>query len=338
MLCSVPTAKSGSNWLDRLRSSKGFPAADNFDLDHFLTNHDDPVSISPPAIASYSVLNSNSNSNSESIQSDNKLLPADRSIAAETSSGNGDREWYGVMNNVLCDLFNMGERNEKISRFSWKKSARKQTHPKFCDVSMPCAANDMESIRKDEYVSDKNSNADCGDEEKEKSSCGNGSGGDKEELKGYSRSEVTIIDTSFDMWKLDKLVFRRKNIWKVVDKKGKSWTVGTKKRKGTHLDSTIGNVSYKKKSKSTNSIFANSLGGNFILPANDGMKMKQQEEVCKNSLDDNFQVPKKRSPKKSKKNCSSVVLIKAIASSKKCRKNLPKNSHLKVTRREEDEA
>ncbi|KAM7274554.1 hypothetical protein ACFE04_016420 [Oxalis oulophora] len=43
---------------------------------------------------------------------------------------------------------------------------------------------------------------------------------EKEELFEFSRSEVTVIDTSFDVWKFDKLFFRKKNVWKVRDKKG----------------------------------------------------------------------------------------------------------------------
>ncbi|WCJ27585.1 hypothetical protein M5689_009316 [Euphorbia peplus] len=282
MLCSVPTPKSSSNWLDRLWSSKGFPA-------------DDPVSTSPPPIpSSFSI-----------SQSD--VQPPDTST--------GDTEWYGVMTHVLSDLFNMGGQPTDI--ISKKRTARKQTNPKFWE---------LECRRKEEYVSDKNSNAEeCSpDEEEEK---GKSSDSDKEEeLKGYSRSEVTVIDTSFQVWKLDKLVFRRKNSWKVVDKKGKSWTSSaTKKRKGPNLDSHIRNVPSNNKSKSKST--------DFII---DGMKQQdqKQEEACKTSLDGDFQVPKKRidlcrSPKKSKKNSSSVVLIKAIASSKKSRKNLPHNSQFK---------
>ncbi|XP_058010077.1 uncharacterized protein LOC110635661 isoform X2 [Hevea brasiliensis] len=290
MLCSIPTGKSGSNWLDRLRSNKGFPAADDLDLDRFLTNHHNSFSDSPLANPSNSLINSNS----ESTQSDNKRVTAHSSHAAETSSESGDKQWFGAMTNVLCDLFNMGELNEKISRFSGKKSARKQTNPKFCDVSTPTSANDIDSIGKDEYVqaatvslhSDNNSNIgananwdDDVDEEKEKAS-GGGSGGSDRELKGYSRSEVTVIDTSFEVWKFDKLVFRRKNIWKVRDKKGKSWGVGTKKRKGNHLESGNGDVGSKKKAKTSHSEFGSSKdsnGGDLLLPSNDITQETEKE-------------------------------------------------------------
>ncbi|KAJ6760419.1 FANTOM PROTEIN, partial [Salix purpurea] len=124
----------------------------------------------------------------------------------------------------------------------------------------------LDCVRKDQNAlvatgslnSDKNSNnVDCGvdedddeedvEEEKEK---GFGVSGDKE-LKGYSRSEVTVIDTSCQVWKFDKLVFRKKNVWKVRDKKGKSWVFGSKKRKVIDLESANGNGA-KKKAKVSN--------------------------------------------------------------------------------------
>eukprot|EP00257_Ricinus_communis_P019115 XP_015578006.1 uncharacterized protein LOC8269534 isoform X2 [Ricinus communis] len=335
MLCSVSAGtKSGSNWLDRLRSTKGFPATENLDLDNFLSNS----SLLNPSI-------------SESTLSHNKRVTSDQTQFPDTSSENGEKEWFGLVTNVLCDLFNMGDSQDKNSRLSGTKSSRKQTNPKFFDI---------ESVRKEECVqvatpasfrSDNNSNvvgmnADCFsndddnnvDEEKEKCSS------DKE-LKGYSKSEVTVIDTSFEMWKFDKLVFRRKNIWKVRDKKGKSWSFSSKKRKGNQLESAIGNgnVGCKKKAKmSSDSQFASSKesnGGDFALPSNDDHELQNNKrEVCKDTFDNHFQVSGKRihfsrSSRKSKKNGSSVILIKAVPTSKKCGRNLPKNC-LKDTQRQ----
>lgn len=53
------------------------------------------------------------------------------------------------------------------------------------------------------------------------------------DLKGFSKSEVTLIDTSCPEWKVDKLVFRKNNVWKVRERKGKSKVFGKKKRKGS---------------------------------------------------------------------------------------------------------
>lgn len=52
----------------------------------------------------------------------------------------------------------------------------------------------------------------------------------EKDLVGFLR--MTVIDTSFKIWKLEKLVFRRRNIWKVRDKNGNSrGVVSSRKRK-----------------------------------------------------------------------------------------------------------
>ncbi|CAL1375638.1 unnamed protein product [Linum trigynum] len=190
MLCSVPDGKPSSNWLDRLRSTKGFPTSGDVGLDDFLLTKptaDDDASDSPTsddAIASNSLVNSNSVAEQ----------------APKISGRNGEGDWFGVMTNVLSDLFYMG-RPTGITR---NKGARKQTNPKFRALLASPA------LRGDEKAA--------------------GCGGDRE-LKGYSRSEVTVIDTSYEVWKFDKLVFRKRNIWKVRDKKGKSWVSAAAKKK-----------------------------------------------------------------------------------------------------------
>ncbi|XP_050235843.1 uncharacterized protein LOC126685895 isoform X2 [Mercurialis annua] len=310
MLCSVSTAtdKSSSNWLDRLRSAKGFPPADNLDLDTFLS-----TSSSHP--------NPTAQSHTKQPTSDHPPIP-------DSSSHTGDKQWFGTVTNILCDLFNMGahDSGDQISR---KKITRKQTNPKF--LHLTTNVDGIDSIRKDEYVqaatasfhSDNNSNVavrDCDfdlDEEKEKCSEDN-------ELKGYSKSEVTVIDTSFEHWKFDKLVFRRKNVWKIRDKKGKSWNLNNsfKKRKmnSYSLESGDRNFDSRKKAKVSSSEFDSSKESN----ADDQKRQDEQgEEIYKDILDDHFQVPRKRihfsrSPRKSKKNVSSVVLIKALPTSKNC--------------------
>lgn len=54
---------------------------------------------------------------------------------------------------------------------------------------------------------------------------------DEKELRGYSRTEATVIDTSFADWKVERLVFRKKNVWKVMEKRGRPKSFGRKKRK-----------------------------------------------------------------------------------------------------------
>ncbi|KAF9667261.1 hypothetical protein SADUNF_Sadunf15G0004100 [Salix dunnii] len=263
MLCSVQTSKSGSNWLDRLWSNKGFNNSNNDDL-----SVPNPSS-SPITDASNSVINSNS----ESTHSESDQNKVTTTTTAEISSSD-NKDLVFLMSNVLSDLFNMGGGSDPIegsSRLSRKKEKipRKQTKPKFCFISGNNSSNDsLDCVRKDQNVlvatgslnSDKNSNnVDCGvddddeeedvEEEKEKEK-GFGVSGVKE-LKGYSRSEVTVIDTSCQVWKFDKLVFRKKNVWKVRDKKGKSWVFGSKKRKVIDLESANGNGA-KKKAKVSN--------------------------------------------------------------------------------------
>ncbi|KAB5531586.1 hypothetical protein DKX38_018256 [Salix brachista] len=263
MLCSVQTSKSSSNWLDRLWSNRGFNN----------NNDDDPPVPNPSSSPTTNASNSVINSNSESTHSDSDQIKVTSTTATETTrdiSSSDNKDLFLIMNNVLSDLFNMGcvsDPVEESSRLSRKKEKvpRKQTKPKFCFISGNNSGIDsLNCVRKDQNFlaatgslnSDKNSNnVDCGvddddDEEDVDEEKGFGVSGDKE-LKGYSRSEVTVIDTSCQVWKFDKLVFRKKNVWKVRDKKEKSWVFGGKKRKGNDLESANGNGA-KKKAKVSN--------------------------------------------------------------------------------------
>lgn len=346
MLCSISTGKSGSNWLDRLRSSKGFPTDDNLDLDHFLANPN--PSDSPITNASNSP-----NSNSESTHSNDKQLQNPKTPPPEVISSEpaGDKEWFGIMSNVLSELFNMGEQAQ-TSRFSQKKTSRKQTNPRICIIKTPKVNSSDErkrssdNVRKDEKIpastaslnsmeeakieskeegNDKNAEEEDQEEEKEK--------GEKE-LLGYSRSEVTVIDTSSEVWKVDKLIFRRKNIWKVKDKKGKSRTVGRKKRKAPPTppppppseDINVGVCNKKRKiSSSELRSLKETSGRECGSPINHDAPGDKGEEVRNEAPDDLTQVLRKRLPRKSGKGNASVILIKAIPSGKKHGAKLAKN-------------
>ncbi|KAJ8774645.1 hypothetical protein K2173_017091 [Erythroxylum novogranatense] len=345
MLCS---GKSGSTWLDHLRSSKGFPAADNVDLEHFLLSKDDNGD---------SVTNA-----SESSQSDGKQR---RQATKEICSESRDKQWFNVMTNALSGLFNMGDPYQNPTR----KAPRKQANPKFCVVSREIQGNCGGRERKDESVpaattsslnSDSNSNVrtkeekrvvgsvDCRDdldveveeeeggggeeEQQEREKSSNGVDGGDKELKGYSRSEVTVIDTSCVVWKFDKLVFRKKHTWKIRDKKSRSWFGGTKKRKKLDMGpgDVNGNVGPKKKAKVLNPNFSSSqsFSGGDLAPSNDVLiPFHENTQVCKETSDDIGPFLKKRSPRKFKSN-PSMDLIKAIAGSKKCVRTVPK-SHSK---------
>ncbi|PON83665.1 fantom protein [Trema orientale] len=287
MLCSVPAGKSGSNWLNRLRSNKGFPTGDDdLDLDHFLSQNPNSSASDSPHL------------NSEATRT---IPTRPEPQRVSNRSGGQEREWVGVMNNVLSELFFMGGSGES-SRLSGKKFPRKQTNPRICVVSSDNSNSSVVGERKKSsdgpvtasFNSDGNSpvmrtkegnvgfggfeveedeeDDDDGEEEEEK--------GEKE-LKGYSRSEVTVIDTSFGCWKSEKLVFRRKNVWKVREKKGKLRSFGRKKRKGGS-DSTWGAVGLEKKAKVLASNEAN--GDQSVkISSDEGQNLKNDsmEEVCK---------------------------------------------------------
>lgn len=77
-------------------------------------------------------------------------------------------------------------------------------------------------------------------------------------LLGFSRSEVTVIDTSCAPWKCDKLLFRKKNVWKVRDKRTKTIHLGKKKRKANDADDgNIGGIKKQKVSSGEETKFPN---------------------------------------------------------------------------------
>ncbi|KAI8565142.1 hypothetical protein RHMOL_Rhmol03G0237700 [Rhododendron molle] len=225
MLCSIPTGKSGSKWLDRLRSSKGFPAAHNdLDLDQFLSNSNPP----DPDIGPES----------------ERPVPNRNQTTPEAHRENGEREWLGLMSNVLSELFNMGEKTDDLTR--GKKCSRKQPNPRVCAVS---TSSNVETVPS----SGENSCADV-KERSERLRAAREENVDFEEdedcygdLSGFSRTEVTVIDSSCASWKNEKLLFRRKNMWRVREKKSRSVRVGAKKRKGRPLEEESGGGEKKQK-------------------------------------------------------------------------------------------
>ncbi|XVF53287.1 hypothetical protein PTKIN_Ptkin05aG0087300 [Pterospermum kingtungense] len=320
MLCSISTGKSDSNWLDRLHSSKGFPAGDNLDLDHFLAN---PNPSDSPIINASDPPNSNSestHSNDKQLQN-RKPLPAPVVTSCEPA---GDKEWFGIMSNVLSELFNMGEQAQ-WSRFSRKKTSRKQTNPGICIIKMPNVnsfeeqKSSSDSVRRGENIFASTASLNSREEEAMRESKENVEEEDEEEdeeeeeekekgereLLGYSRSEVTVIDTSCDVWKADKLIFRRKNIWKVKDKKGKSRAVGRKKRKAPPApppfddNNNIGICNKKRKISSLELWSLKETGGRECGSPTNLVRFKnapgdKAEEVCNEATDDLNQVIRKR--------------------------------------------
>lgn len=265
MLCSISaTGKSSSKWLDRLRSSKGFPSGADLDLEQFLSNNQNARSSDPDQEQD------SSTSTSESKRSPNDPAVHDNQTF-EAQNPDGDTGFFSVVSNVLAELFVMGSSNG-LPKVRGKKSSRKQPNPKFC-ASLDCPESNTNlennstrtesAARKNESaspMSDDNSGVgmakecscdkqlklveyvNCGDEEEKEKGYMN--------FSGFSRTEVTVIDSSFATWKFEKMLFRKKNVWKVRDKKGKTLTLGKKKRKASaSFDDQISDGTEEKKQK-----------------------------------------------------------------------------------------
>ncbi|KAK6118511.1 hypothetical protein DH2020_047778 [Rehmannia glutinosa] len=165
MLCPVSTGKSGSSWLDRLRTAKGFTEDGVTDLEEFIQN---PNSPSPETMDS-----------------------KPNSVSVCDPSRNEDTQLFNIMSDVLNELFNFGD----------SCTPEKATLLRSCEKELDKWENEREGVGRD----------------------GN--------LVGFSRTEVTVIDTSYELWKFEKFLYRKKNVWKVRDRKVKSETVGSKKKR-----------------------------------------------------------------------------------------------------------
>ncbi|VVB17322.1 unnamed protein product [Arabis nemorensis] len=233
MLSSVIDDKPvASTWLDRLRLSRGLSTTEDDDasgnplsLDDFLRrNHHTEVTGDPAT------------SSAASDSPPSAPSPSDPELAESPLDPNPG-EWYGVMSDVLSELFNFGGcSSSRSSTIPGKKFPRKQSNPRHCSVESPLDVPLQNQKRDSSFLpcvrefatSSRNSyNKKPAPETRERRrSVAEEDGVDEEEEKGekdlvgFSRSEVTVIDTSFKIWKSDKLVFRRKNVWKVTDKKG----------------------------------------------------------------------------------------------------------------------
>lgn len=214
-----------STWLDRLRLSKGLSTTEDDDasgnplsLDDFLRRNHRTDTDSPP---------------SAPTPSDPELTdsPSDPELTDSPSDPNPG-EWFGVMSDVLSELFNYSGSSRSTTTVPGKKLPRKQSNPKHCSVETPpppppqrVATEKREKKRRRSVEEEDDVGVEEEEEEEEE--------GEKD-LVGFSRSEVTVIDTSFKIWKSEKLVFRRRNVWKVRDKKGNSrGVVSSKKKKKT---------------------------------------------------------------------------------------------------------
>lgn len=195
MLCT----KSGSTWLDRLRNAKGFPVAAAAGLDDFLHSPNSPPFEAP--------------------------VPKPSPASARAPIQNEDKQLFNVMSDVLNELFNFGDKCSNSTKLT--KSARKQTNPRICALSAGDAAAGKVALLRS---GDSNSGVEGVKVLDRLEAEGEGAGREAN-LVGFSRTEVTVIDTSYESWKFEKLLYRRKNVWKVRDKKGRSENVGGGKKK-----------------------------------------------------------------------------------------------------------
>ncbi|KAK7410765.1 hypothetical protein VNO78_01839 [Psophocarpus tetragonolobus] len=132
------------------------------------------------------------------------------------------------MTTILAELFCMGATLTQTN----KKCPRKQTNPKIFLASSAATTIAASAAPSSAYAVvpqvEEEAPADRADEEE-----GN-------ELKGFSKSEVTVIDTSCPGWKVDKFVFRKNNVWKVRERKPKNKFLAKRKSNSTlsprHVD------------------------------------------------------------------------------------------------------
>ncbi|KAG5019273.1 hypothetical protein AAZX31_06G130300 [Glycine max] len=200
MLCSPQTGKSGLNWLDRLRSNKGIPTGDEPDLDSFLLS-------APPQ-------------SPQARPNDPPLNPP--SVA---------RDEPMPMSTILAELFCMGATLSKTN----KKCPRKQTNPKIFLASSAAATTTTSSKSSAPVPAPAAPSSDALVPEVEDEPAADRDEDEEEgnELKGFTKSEVTVIDTSCPGWKVDKFVFRKNNVWKVRERKPKNRFLAKRKSNST---------------------------------------------------------------------------------------------------------
>ncbi|KAF5795485.1 hypothetical protein HanXRQr2_Chr08g0340201 [Helianthus annuus] len=291
MIC---TAKS-SNWLDRLRSSRGFPDSDHIDLEHFLSTSTDKTDSS---VIKFTC---------------KKPLIDENFVAEKRDDDNKSVQKRDLINNVLSELFYMGECEEQ-SRIKMEKSCRnrKQLCPRVHVVLANSDVRNDTAARKDRVSLSSGRKVKEVSQVKECVGVGEGEGEEKGgrdcDLSAYSQTEVTVIDTSVPCWKFEKVLYRSKNVWKVGDRKGKGLMNGDKKRKERVSESggDVPKKKLKKKMKLSNSLKADQgrdqgkvVAGNE--KKRDNSSQLQEKSFCKKQIDEG----------------SSVILIKSIPTTNK---------------------
>ncbi|GAA0166185.1 hypothetical protein LIER_40136 [Lithospermum erythrorhizon] len=261
MLCSISTKKSNSKWLDRLRSSKGFTSQNQTDPQpHF------------------------SSSQPTSIKS-----------TVESTEVHGSQRETPFLGDFIAKMFAFGP---DTCDFPIKKAPRKMPNPRsykngdldlrVLQRSDDCSRNVVEKkgvfVGGGKVVLEKKRFFEEGgevvvgkkgffDEEDEKMDWN---------LSGFSRTEVSVIDTSYKGWKFEKVLFRKKSVWRVRDRNSKvlnfennsktKMKMKTKKRKLSKDEVEVG-VCKKKKKKTIDlgecSLAREGTRGEFAMQIND---------------------------------------------------------------------
>ncbi|PKA60277.1 hypothetical protein AXF42_Ash008336 [Apostasia shenzhenica] len=214
MLCSIPASRASSSWLNRLRASKGFPVPSDLDLEQFLRPSSIPNPTSPPPELDVAGLLS-----ARPPRSRKKHPPlVDPPAPGKRIGDDEELQLFDLMRNALSDLFVMGDPRDLAAR---RKGLRKQMNPRACvpsaSASVDCGAS--RAALETPPSSADNSVAEAQKGRTKMRKRGTGGQAADSDLSAYSRTEVTVIDTSSSAWKSEKALYRKGMVWKVREKK-----------------------------------------------------------------------------------------------------------------------
>ncbi|KAL9684169.1 hypothetical protein QQ045_021603 [Rhodiola kirilowii] len=243
----MPISKSRRpNWLDKLRKVNGLTSDDDgHSLDYFLSIQQQQQQ--------------------QVHDVDDDLHPVSRRASQPEPEPQDENDVSTGMANMLSNLFSDGGCGDRISNF---KAPRKQPSPKMCVFS--ASVEEKGSNESDRVVDDddvfgrKDVNRNRNVKSKRKVRPGMEEVEEEEEkgrrfedcdLVGFSRTDVCIIDSSSPLWKFDKYLFRKKNVWKARDyrnvrpRNNNSVAIARKKKREAVDDQDDGGIVVRKKSK-----------------------------------------------------------------------------------------
>ncbi|XP_057866126.1 uncharacterized protein LOC131073643 [Cryptomeria japonica] len=248
-------AEARMNWLNRLRSAKGFPVEPGLRMEDFLnsaTSQDRSPALSCTKSCQVKT-ESGEAQGDEKARARVKGATKKKSLAAVKEE---KKDWLEMTNNALAELFCMRQ-DWKLDDRKKTKRKRKQDKPRICPSldanSLPSlSANDDNIVEKPGKASDK---AVCTSSPLSAVNSVVAGAGKKEydgeispvkKRKGFreiaddsidgskrsnadisssscnSCTEVTLIDTSLSIWRSRKVMYRKGSVWKVGDKKAES--------------------------------------------------------------------------------------------------------------------